>query len=104
MTTSGMLPSGYSMLSRSALIAASVLMLDRVRPEKVFKSVDWPLLVISSPDLQTVQLGLALFVVKNRTVWDQVMAGSVLATLPVLLIFLIFQKYFIRGISLTGMK
>jgi multiple sugar transport system permease protein len=64
----------------------------------------WPLLVISSPDLQTVQLGLALFVVKNRTVWDQVMAGSVLATLPVLLVFLIFQRYFIQGIALTGFK
>jgi multiple sugar transport system permease protein len=51
-----------------------------------------------------VQLGLALYVVKNRTAWDQVMAGSVLATLPVLIIFLIFQKYFIRGIALTGMK
>jgi multiple sugar transport system permease protein len=64
----------------------------------------WPLLVISSPDLQTVQLGLALFVVKNRTVWDQVMAGSVLATLPVLLVFLIFQRQFIQGIALTGFK
>ena len=60
--------------------------------------------MISNPQLRTVQLGLALYVVKNRTAWDQVMAGSVLATLPVLLIFLIFQKYFIRGISLTGMK
>ena len=64
----------------------------------------WPLLVISSSDLQTVQLGLALFVVKNRTVWDQVMAGSVLATLPVLAVFLIFQRQFIQGIALTGFK
>ena len=64
----------------------------------------WPLLVISSEKLKTVQLGLALYFVKNRTAWDDVMAGSVLATLPVLLIFLIFQRYFIRGIALTGMK
>jgi multiple sugar transport system permease protein len=64
----------------------------------------WPFLVISNPKLRTIQLGLALYVVKNRTAWDDVMAGSVLATLPVLLVFLIFQKYFIRGISLTGMK
>lgn len=64
----------------------------------------WPLLVISSSDLQTVQLGLALFVVKNRTVWDQVMAGSVLATLPVLVVFLLFQRHFIQGIALTGFK
>ena len=64
----------------------------------------WPLLVISNPELRTVQLGLALYVVKNRTAWDDVMAGSVLATLPVLLVFLLFQRYFIRGIALTGMK
>jgi multiple sugar transport system permease protein len=64
----------------------------------------WPLLVLQSAELRTVQVGLALFVVKNRTVWDQLMAGSVLATLPVLLVFLMFQRYFIRGIALTGMK
>lgn len=64
----------------------------------------WPMLVINDAKLRTVQLGLAFFVVKNRTQWDQVMAGSVLATLPVLIVFLIFQRYFIRGIALTGMK
>ena len=64
----------------------------------------WPLLVISSDNLRTVQLGLALFVVQHRTRWDVVMAGSVLATIPVLIIFLLFQRYFIRGIALSGMK
>jgi multiple sugar transport system permease protein len=64
----------------------------------------WPLLVISSNNLRTVQLGLALFVVQHRTRWDVVMAGSVLATIPVLLVFLAFQRYFIRGIALSGMK
>ena len=64
----------------------------------------WPLIIISSPDLRTLPLGLALFVVKNRTVWDLVMAGSVVATLPVLVLFLVFQRHFIRGIALTGMK
>jgi multiple sugar transport system permease protein len=45
-----------------------------------------------------------MYVIKNRTAWDDVMAGSVLATIPVLLVFLLFQRYFIRGIALTGMK
>jgi multiple sugar transport system permease protein len=63
-----------------------------------------PLIIISSPDHYTVPLGLALFVVKNRTSWDLVMAGSVLATLPVLLAFLIFQRYFVRGIAISGLK
>jgi multiple sugar transport system permease protein len=64
----------------------------------------WPLIVISTPSLRTLPVGLALFVIKNRTVWDIVMAGSVVATLPVLVIFLLFQRYFIRGIALSGMK
>lgn len=64
----------------------------------------WPLIIISSPQYRTLPLGLALFVVKHRTVWDLVMAGSVVATLPVLALFLIFQRHFVRGIALTGMK
>ena len=63
-----------------------------------------PLIIISSSSHYTVPLGLALFVVKNRTSWDLVMAGSVLATLPVLLAFLIFQRYFVRGIAISGLK
>jgi len=70
----------------------------------VWNDFFWPLIVISDPKLRTMQLGLALFVVKNRTAWDVVMAGSVLSTLPILLVFLAFQRYFIRGIVLTGMK
>ena len=64
----------------------------------------WPLVVISSEELRTLPLGLALFVVRNRTVWDLLMAGSVVATLPVLVVFLIFQRHFIKGISMSGMK
>jgi multiple sugar transport system permease protein len=64
----------------------------------------WPLIIITSEDLRTLPLGLALFVVKNRTAWDLLMAGSVIATVPVLLVFLFFQRHFIRGIAVTGMK
>jgi len=64
----------------------------------------WPLVIVSSEELRTLPLGLALFVVRNRTVWDLLMAGSVIATLPVLIVFLVFQRHFIRGIAVTGMK
>ena len=70
----------------------------------VWNDFFWPLIVISDAKLRTLQLGLALFVIKNKTVWDVVFAGSVISTIPVLLVFLFFQKYFIRGIALTGMK
>lgn len=63
-----------------------------------------PLIIISSQDLYTLPLGLALFVQGNRTVWNLVMAGSVLATIPVILVFLVFQRNFVRGISMAGLK
>jgi multiple sugar transport system permease protein len=64
----------------------------------------WPLIITSNPDLYTAPLGLALFVTRNRTSWDMLMAGSVIATLPMVLVFMVFQRHFIRGISLSGMK
>jgi multiple sugar transport system permease protein len=63
-----------------------------------------PLIIISSPELFTLPLGLATFVQRNRTVWNVVMAGSVLATLPMIIVFLIFQRHFVKGVSLSGLK
>jgi multiple sugar transport system permease protein len=63
-----------------------------------------PLIFINSPSLFTLPLGLALFVQQNRTVWNLVIAGSVLATIPMIVVFFIFQKQFIRGISVSGSK
>jgi multiple sugar transport system permease protein len=64
----------------------------------------WPLIIVSSEELRTLPLGLALFVVRNRTVWDLLMAGSVVATLPVVIVFLLFQRHFVRGIAMSGLK
>ncbi|QDP98589.1 carbohydrate ABC transporter permease [Microlunatus elymi] len=64
----------------------------------------WPLIVMSSPQHYTLSLGLALFVGAHQTAWTLLMAGSVIATIPVLIVFLIFQRYFVSGISMTGMK
>jgi multiple sugar transport system permease protein len=64
----------------------------------------WPLIVVSSPELYTLPLGLALFQEQNRTVWNLIMAGSVLASLPLIVVFLLFQRQFVRGISVSGLK
>jgi multiple sugar transport system permease protein len=64
----------------------------------------WPLIIVSSPEHYTAPLGLALFVVKNRTSWDVLMAGSVIATLPMVAIFMVFQRQFIQGIAMSGVK
>jgi multiple sugar transport system permease protein len=64
----------------------------------------WPLIVVSSPQLYTLPLGLALFQDQNRTAWNLITAGSVLASLPLIVVFLLFQRQFVRGISVSGLK
>jgi multiple sugar transport system permease protein len=64
----------------------------------------WPLIVTSSKDLYTVPVGLAAFSGEVQTQWEMVMTGASVATLPVLVVFLLLQKYIIDGIMLTGLK
>ena len=63
----------------------------------------WPLVVTTSEQVRTIPLGLASFVGQYSTAWDMLMAGSVIALLPVLLIYLVGQKWFVQGIALSGM-
>lgn len=70
----------------------------------VFNDFLWALIVVSSDEMKTVQLGLAIFRDRYQTDWGQLMAASVAATLPILIVFFAAQKYFIRGITLSGMK
>lgn len=64
----------------------------------------WPLVVNSSPETMTVQLGLASFQSAHFTNWPVLMAGTLLSQLPVLALFLLGQRYFIRSIATTGIK
>ena len=63
-----------------------------------------PFIFLDRKYLFTVQLGVALVQRQWYTSWPRLMAGSVVVTLPVLLVFLLLQRYFVRGISLTGIK
>jgi multiple sugar transport system permease protein len=66
----------------------------------------WPLILFGqgSPHLYTVQLGLAELRFTYSTLWPQICAGSVIAILPILLIFLAFQRYFVSGVVSAGVK
>jgi multiple sugar transport system permease protein len=64
----------------------------------------WPLIVSTSQDMFTVQLGLTMFRGAYSTQWAYVMAAACFITLPVLIVFFAGQKYFTRGIALTGLK
>ena len=54
--------------------------------------------------MRTIQLGLTVFVQQYSTQWDQLMAATVVATLPVILAFALGQKLLVRGIAFTGLK
>ena len=66
----------------------------------------WPLILFGqgNEDLYTMQLGLAQFTFTYQTLWPQLMAGSLIAIVPILVIFLIFQRFFIAGVTAAGVK
>lgn len=64
----------------------------------------WPLITTNTDAMRTVQLGLSYFRGINYTEQSLFMAGTSLAMIPVMLLFLIGQRYFIRGIALSGIK
>lgn len=63
-----------------------------------------PLIYISSDRLFTLPVGLKLFTDTAGTEWQLLMAASVIATLPLLIVFFFAQKRFIEGVALTGLK
>jgi multiple sugar transport system permease protein len=64
----------------------------------------WPLIVIQSPETMTVQLGLSTFQGAHATEWPSLMAATLMSQLPVILLFLAAQRFFVRSIAASGMK
>jgi len=64
----------------------------------------WPLIVVQSASMRTVPVGIALFSGEAGAAWHLIMATSALAIVPVLIVFIIFQRQIIEGVVLTGVK
>ncbi len=64
----------------------------------------WPLIVTNDPELYTLPVGLTTFSVEQSVEWELIMTGAALATIPTLIVFLVFQRYIIRGVVMTGLK
>jgi len=64
----------------------------------------WPLLVTKSDSLRVIQVGLSVFRTENDTQWAFLMAGTTLATVPMVVLFLIGQRYFVQGFATAGIK
>jgi multiple sugar transport system permease protein len=64
----------------------------------------WPLIAISDERWYTLQVGLTMFQGTRRTQWSLLMAGNVVATLPLIIAFVVAQKRFIATMTFTGLK
>lgn len=63
-----------------------------------------PLLYLNDPDLQTNELGLSTYNALQASKWHLVMAGSVMVMIPIIVLFFVGQRYFVKGLAMTGGK
>lgn len=64
----------------------------------------WPLIVAQSPNMRTIPVGISFFSNEVTTAWHLIMTASSCAIVPVLVVFVIFQKHIIKGVQLSGLK
>lgn len=69
-----------------------------------WKSYTWPLIVTTKTELRTLPIGLKYLMQESSTEYQTMMAASLMAIIPVLIIFIFFEKQLVRSITLTGMK
>ncbi len=69
-----------------------------------WKDLMWPLINNSSASKMTLAAGLAMLIGEHTTYYEQVMAGGVIASIPLIVLFVIFQKQFVEGIAHSGIK
>ncbi len=63
-----------------------------------------PLIYLNDADRQTLELGLSTYNSLNAQRWNLLMAGSVMVMIPLIILFLVGQRYFVKGIAMTGIK
>lgn len=64
----------------------------------------WPLIVTNSVDMYTIPVGLSGFGDEADVAWELIMTGAAISTIPTLVVFLIFQRFIIRGVVMAGLK
>lgn len=64
----------------------------------------WPLIATSDRTMMTLPVGMLFFSNESSSAWELIMTGATLSVLPLIIVFLFFQRYIIQGITLTGLK
>ncbi len=86
-------------LVKPGVVALAILTL-----RSAWNDLMWPMIVNTSPEKMTLSAGLSFLQGQYSTDYPIMMAGAVLAVLPLLVLFAVFQKQFIEGIALQGIK
>ncbi|HLI06941.1 MAG TPA: carbohydrate ABC transporter permease [Ktedonobacteraceae bacterium] len=86
-------------LVKPALTAAAI-----VSFQGAWNDFQWPLVVLGTQDMYTLPLGLFFFKSANYTQYNLLIAASMFNTIPILILFFIFQRYFIEGASAAAVK
>ena len=84
---------------KPALITASLLLFLRQ-----WDAFFWPLVATSSQDLTVIQVALTKYMTEFVTYWGRLLAGSMLATIPIVILFFVLQKYYVQSVTSTGIK
>lgn len=86
-------------LVKPALTAVAILSF-----QGAWNEFTWSLLVLNTPDMYTLPIGLLFFKGAHFTEYNLLLAGSMFNTIPILIVFFIFQRYFIEGVASAGLK
>ncbi|GAB6928339.1 carbohydrate ABC transporter permease [Paenibacillus sp. JCM 10914] len=89
----------YLPLTKPALATLSIFTF-----QAGWNSFLWPMIVLNDPNKATIQMGLQAFSFNFQTDYGPMMAGALVAILPILVLFLVLQRYFIQGIAFSGIK
>jgi len=86
-------------MAKTALLALVIF-----HAQWVWNMLLWPLILISSPNMRVLPQGIALFKGGYNTPYPEQLAVSVIACLPLLVLYLFMSKSFVQGITMTGLK
>ena len=86
-------------MAKTALLALVIF-----HAQWVWNMLIWPLILISSPNMRVLPQGIALFKGGYNTPYPEQLAVSVIACLPLVVLYLFLSKYFVQGITMTGLK
>jgi multiple sugar transport system permease protein len=86
-------------LAAPALAAVTILQF-----QGTWNEFFWSLIILQDETRYTLPIGISTFVGVYKTQWPELMAASVIAIVPVVLIFVVFQRYFIAGVAAAGVK